>query len=529
MSKLVDKERLARLALALDNRAKAAVEVEKQRALAAETRIEGKADANTAAIAAINHETTGILAKSKAYADGKVAEVNSANEALTGKVATLEASDAEQTKKITALETKASTHDTSIAANTAAIAKLNGAATEAGSVAKAVKDAVDPLNASVSALEGKIGEEAKGDAAATGLYKKIADGDKATLEAAKLHAETKIAELVDSAPEAMNTLKELADAITNHQGVYDAYVAQVSKQMETKVDKVEGSRLITNAEAAQYAAKADVSQVDAAKQEAKTYADGIVAPVSTKVTTLEGTVGTIKTDITGLKAKDGEHDAAIAAAQAKADKGVNDAAAVAARATALETLVGTKEAGESGATGLCKEISDNTKAITALQSANEQVLTNAKAYTDEKIGVVNGAVTEVKADVAQLKTTVGSSTSGLVKDVADLKTKDTELSRLITANAAAITTLNGNATTAGSVDKKILDALASYSDTEEVKRILGNVVNSLSLSIVENKIKLSLGSAADGITVTETTLDLATDADIDAIIASLDAPQGYRY
>ena len=528
MSKLVDKERLARLALALDSRAKAAVEAEKQRALAAEALIEGKADANAAAIAAINHETTGILAKSKAYVDGKVTEVNSSNEALKGKVTALETSDAEQTKKITALEAKDSAHDTSIAANTAAIAKLNGAATEAGSVAKAVKDAIDPLNASVSALEGKIGEEAKGDAAATGLYKKIADGDKATLEAAKLHAETKIAELVDSAPEAMNTLKELADAITAHEGVYDAYVAQVSKQMETKVDKVEGSRLITETEAAQYAAKADVSQVNAAKEEAKTYAEGQVAPVSAKVTSLEGTVGTIKTDIAGLKAKDGEHDTAIAAAQAKADKGVSDAAAVATRATALEKLVGTKGSGESEGTGLCKEISDNKKAISALQSANEQVLTNAKAYTDGKIGEVNGAVTEVKADVAQLKATVGSSASGLVKDVADLKTKDGELNRLIAANTDAITKLNGNATTVGSVDKKIADALATYSNTEEIKQILGNVVNSLSLSIAENKIKLNLGGV-DGITVTETTLNLATDEDIDAIISSLDAPQGYRY
>ena len=524
MSKLVDKERLARLALALDSRAKAAVEAEKQRALAAETRIEGKADANAAAIAAINHETTGILAKSKAYADGKVAEVNSSNEALKGKVTALETSDAEQTKKITALEAKDSAHDSSIAANTAAIAKLNGAATEDGSVAKAVKDAVDPLKVSVSTLEGKIGEEEKGEAAATGLYKKIADGDKTTLEAAKLHAETKIAELVDSAPEAMNTLKELADAITDHQGVYDAYVAQVAKQMETKVDKVEGSRLITNAEAAQYAAKADVAQVESAKQEAKTYAESQVAPVSSKVTALEGTVGTIKTDITGLKAKDGEQDTAIAAAKVKADQGVSDAAAVAARATALEKLVGTKESG----TGLCKEISDNTKAISALQGANSQILTNAKAYTDEKIGEVNGAVSGVKADVTQLKATVGSSASGLVKDVADLKTKDSELNGLIAANTAAIAKLNGNATTDGSVDKKISDALASYSNTEEIKQILGNVVNSLSLSIAENKIKLNLGGV-DGITVTETTLNLATDEDIDAIISSLDAPKGYRY
>ena len=523
MSKLVDKERLARLALALDSRAKDAVEAEKQRALAAETRIEGKADANTQAIAAINHETTGILAKSKAYADGKVAEVNSANETLKGKVTALEASDADQTRKITALEAKDSAHDNSIAANTAAIAKLNGNATTDGSVAKAVKDAVEPLKASVSTLNGKIGEE-EGEGAPTGLYKKIADGDKATLEAAKQHAETKIAELVDSAPEAMNTLKELADAITQHEGVYDAYVAQVAKQMEGKVDKVDGSRLITDTEAAQYAAKADVSQVNSAKEEVKSYADSKVAPVSTKVTALEGTVGTIKTDIAGLKTKDGEQDTAIAAAKAKAEQGVSDAAAVARRATALETLVGTKESG----TGLCKEISDNTKAISALQGANSQILTDAKAYTDKKIGEVNGAVSGVKADVTQLKATVGSSASGLVKDVADLKTKDSELNGLIATNAAAIAKLNGNATTAGSVDKKISDALASYSNTAEIKEILGNVVNSLSLSIVDNKIKLKLGGV-EGVTVTETTLDLATDDDIDAIITSLDAPKGYKY
>lgn len=142
MSKLVDKERLARLASALDSRAKAAVEAEKQRALAAETRIEGKADANAQAIAAINHETTGILAQSKAYTDGKVTEVNSSNEALKGKVTALETSDAEQTKKITALEAKDSAHDSSIAANTAAIAKLNGNATTDGSVDKKISDAL---------------------------------------------------------------------------------------------------------------------------------------------------------------------------------------------------------------------------------------------------------------------------------------------------------------------------------------------------------------------------------------------------
>ena len=529
MSKLVDKERLARLASALDSRAKDAVEAEKRRALAAEASIEAKADANTQAIAAINNTTTGILAQSKAYADSKVTEVNSANEELKVKVTALETKDAEQTRKISDLETKATAHGSSIAANTAAIDKLNGTETTDGSVAKTVKVAVDPLKTSISTLEGKIGKEGEGDTAATGLYKKIADGDNATLEAAKQHANTKIAELVGSAPAAMDTLKELADAITEHKDVYDAYVTQVTEQMKGKVDKVAGSRLITEAEATQFAAKADVTYVDRAKEEAKQHADSQVATVSTKVTTLEGTVGTIQTDITKLKAKDGEHDTAIADAKTKAEQGVRDAAAAAATATALENLVGTKGSGESEGTGLCKEISDNKKAISALQSANSQILTDAKAYTDKKIGEVNGAVSGVNAEVTQLKATVGSSTSGLVKDVADLKTKDDKLNGLIATNTAAIAKLNGDATTEGSVAKKISDALASYSNTAEIKQILGNVVNSLSLSIVDDKIKLSLGSEADGITVTETKLDLATNADIDAIIASLDAPQGYRY
>ena len=47
---------------------------------------------------------------------------------------------------------------------------------------------------------------------------------------------TAIANLVDSAPEAMNTLNELATAIRNNKDVYDAYVDSVSKLLEDKSD-----------------------------------------------------------------------------------------------------------------------------------------------------------------------------------------------------------------------------------------------------------------------------------------------------
>lgn len=56
------------------------------------------------------------------------------------------------------------------------------------------------------------GTEAK---AATGLYKLIADGDSDALIKAKAYADSAVASLVNAAPEALDTLKELADALGN--------------------------------------------------------------------------------------------------------------------------------------------------------------------------------------------------------------------------------------------------------------------------------------------------------------------------
>ena len=86
--------------------------------------------------------------------------------------------------------------------------------------------------ADIQALEDAIGEAGNGaDIAATGLHKVIADADAVVLAAAKQDAADQIAALVDSAPEAMNTLKELADAIGAHQTVYEGYIQTVNGQV----------------------------------------------------------------------------------------------------------------------------------------------------------------------------------------------------------------------------------------------------------------------------------------------------------
>lgn len=60
---------------------------------------------------------------------------------------------------------------------------------------------------------------------------------------AKAYADTQIAALVNSAPDAMNTLKELADAIDAHQDVYEAYVEEISTALAGKANSEHGTHV----------------------------------------------------------------------------------------------------------------------------------------------------------------------------------------------------------------------------------------------------------------------------------------------
>ena len=614
MSKLVDKERLAQLARALDTRAKEALTAEAERAQGAEAALDGKIGDNTKAIAAINHAETGILKQAKTYTDTKILEVNGANAELVGRVESIEGVNEEQSTTISnntkaieaevsrataaekanttaieqevarakaaegvnaeAIATEKSDREAAVSgvqgalnsevtrakaaekANADAIAKLNGNSEVTGSVDKKIADAISPINASISSAEGRLSAiETKN----TEQDSAITSGDAATLSAAKSYADNKITELVNGAPEAMDTLNELATAITEHQGVYDAYVAQVSADLAKKVDKVEGSRLITETEVNAFKAKAEVSAVNKALSDAKSYTDGKVAEINGvnstitgRVTALEKSVGKAATDLeeaTGiikdvvdLKAKNTAQDNAISAAQAQADKGVGDAAAAKSAADAADRKAGVAQTAAQNAEakavqaqgeidalelivgdqakGLVKQSNDNKAAIAAINHVETGILKQAKTYTDGKIGEVNAAIATERGRIDDIEskntaqdTTIGNNTKAIEAEVTRAKAAEK-------ANADAIGILNGAGE--GSVTKSINDALAAYSNTTEVKNILSSVVGSLSLAIAGDKVKLTLGGV-QGVTVSETTLDLATSEDIDAIIAGLDS------
>ena len=52
-----------------------------------------------------------------------------------------------------------------------------------------------------------------------------------------------INDLIDSAPEALDTLNELAEAISSHESVYEGYISNITTQLETKANKADVDKL----------------------------------------------------------------------------------------------------------------------------------------------------------------------------------------------------------------------------------------------------------------------------------------------
>ena len=574
MSKLVDKTQLSNLAKKLDQRAKDAVSTEQSRATGIEQGLQ-------TSINAINNETTGILAQAKKYADGLNKTSSTDITALQAKDSELQAAiEAESTARTAAINklngtaetegsvaksikdaldpvkadvtkaksditanTDAITQEAATAraaeqANAAAIKKLNGTAETEGSVAKSIKGALDPVKADVTqaksditALQGSVAANAKA----------VTDGDAATLKSAKAYADKAISDLVDSAPEDRNTLNKLSEAIKANKDVYDGYVTTVNTALAKKVDKVEGSRLITEKEAKAFAAKAETADVTKALDTAKTFTTDEIAKVNSANTALGGRVGSLETlvgkaaegenpatglvkKVDDLQAKNVSQDTAIegaqstadnavsaaSAAQKQADKGVADAAAAKKQADKGVTDAATAQAGvdalktqlgAAGTSGISKDVKDNKAAIDAINNAETGILAQGKKYTDGKIDEVSTKVT--------------ANTTAISKEQDRAKKAEK-------ANADALAKLNGTVDTEGSVAKSISDALADYSNTANMKAFVASVVNTLALSMEDDKVKLKLGGV-DGVTLTETSLDLCTDADIEEIITGLDA------
>ena len=628
MSKLVDKERLARLAKALDDRMKAAVQAEKERAMQAEQAnattianeksraegVEGTLDAAIKAEAARAAEEEGKLntaiqneasradaaekANKKAIEDevaraqGKENEIagNLAQEitdreaAVQGVQKNLDDFEGEYAEDKAAQEQKDAAQDTAISdevARAKAAEKVNAdaiaqEAQDRADAVKAVQDALDEFigedasgksvaeqmadmdaamkaadqalqanidaeaqaaRAAEQALDGKIAKEVEDRAAAVlaeeNARKAADEGLQGAIDAieadlvvikgadtvegsiakaekdAKDYADAQIAALVDSAPEAMNTLKELADAIGENKEIYDDYVAAHATAMAQQ--------------------KADLqAEIDADVLVEKNRAEGkeaeLLQAINDEVSRADAAEKKIAGDLT---------------------KAVSD----------LQAEINADVLVETNARKEADQALQN--AIDAINNGTNGVLAQAKSYADQKDAAlkadlqaeidadVKAEADRAKAEEADIRADFAAADAALKQELqaeidADVKVEkeramaaegelDAAIEAEVTrakaaekANADAIAILNGNSEVVGSVDKKIADALKDYTDTDDMMAILGNVVNSLAISMENDKLMLKLGGV-EGVTIHETSLDMATDADIDAIIAGLDA------
>ena len=119
--------------------------------------------------------------------------------------------------------------------------KLNGGTTEGtnlftynGGTAKTVNITPSGIGAAASSHnhDGRYYTETEIDSKITTINTAITTAK----TDAQSYADQKIAALVDSAPDALNTLNELASAITDHQEIYDAYVTEIDAKLAGKSD-----------------------------------------------------------------------------------------------------------------------------------------------------------------------------------------------------------------------------------------------------------------------------------------------------
>ena len=386
-----------------------------------------------ASINAINNAETGILKQAKDYTDGREVVINGkittaqnaanaaqadvdalegvvGNATNTSDMTTVFGKIAKVNEDLAAEITRADTAEKKAQAqadaNKAAIETLNGADTVPGSVDNKIKTAINKVNTDASALEGRVKKNEDAIAVING------DGEGSIKKA--------VADLVDGAPEAMNTLKELAGAISAHQTVYEGYVQTVAsniatakseaistaakdasdkdKALKTELETAIGKKVDQTAYDAKVAAlvKADTDNLAAAKKFAQDEDKKITDVIGTASDTLAST--TVFGKIKLLQEKDAAQDQVI------------NTKATAADLDALKALVGTKAntAADDTAFGrIAKEVARATAAEEALggriDTANGKITALENELNTEKTGL-KARMTAAETNITNLQT-----------------------------------------------------------------------------------------------------------------------------
>ena len=462
---------------------------------AEQTRAEGKEGELLAAINALKGTGTGSVTE----------QIAAAKQELQGKI-----DDAQ---------------DAADAAQTAADA-AQAAAEAAQAAANKAQGEVDAVETRVATLEA-IDHDAY----------KAADAE--VLAAAKKHADDAITALVNGAPEAMDTLNELAEAIEKHQGVYETYIETVTANIATaKQEAIDAAKTETtnHVSAAKTELQGTISGVsgvaDAAKAQADTNKNAIATlngdantegsvaakikkqadaqalidqaqdvrldAVEGKVTTLEGQMEAVEGEVSTLKGKMTTAESDIKVLEAKD-------AELAGQIADLEAAVG-----EDGSVAT---------QIGAVQDALNNYKTEQKATDDKQDEAIAAAKTQADkgvADAAAAKTQADKGVQDAANAQAAANAAQSDATKAL-ADAAAASTAAANALT----DAK------KYADDQDtvLKNQVVNTFNALNLEFNEGQVRVILDDGGElGSSPLSGWVDVPvmSDDDVTAILAGLE-------
>ena len=448
MSKLVDKERLAKLAKALDDRAKAAVAVEKGRAEGAEAALAGRIAANEAFIAkqpGIDKEQDRRLGVLEGLISGGEGDGNALTQLQNSINAAQAAADKAQ-GEVDAVEQRLDAEGglvSRIAANEANIARLDGAVNVEGSVKKQIKDAIDAVNGAADALEDRVEavENFKNvtyPAAEQKVREDFAAADAQVLADAKKYADEEITKLVDSAPDAMNTLNELAEAIKGNEDIYKAYVEEhaaamtkMKEDLQKEIDDdvkavVDAQKLVNDAQAEtneDFEARIAANEAFVAAQPA------VDAEQDRRIKALED-----------ANAEGGAMAEAVQAAQDAADAAQADVDAVEQRLDAEGGLVDRIEANEANIARMDGDENVEGSFKKQLKVAIDGVNQAAEGLADRVEAVENFRDVTYPAAEAKVREDFAAADAQVLADAK--KYADEEITKLVDSAPDAMNTLN---------------------------------------------------------------------------------------
>lgn len=233
------------------------------------------------------------------------------------------------------------------------------------------------------------------------------DGDAQTLQSANAYTDAKVADLIDSAPEMLNTLKELSDALGGDKDFATTISNQVSA-VQANVDAEETARIAADA-ALQAEIDSEESRAIAAEANLQAAVDALEASIATEVQTRSNADSSLSASLASEveRAQNAENELRAAIDQLEITAGQDLSEQVAALQNDL-TAEETARINAIAALNLSitsQEVSFNSQ-IAQLNSTLSTNIATAKsdslAYTDARVSELVNSAPEVLNTLSEL-------------------------------------------------------------------------------------------------------------------------------